>query len=161
MYIYNKKLLTPEPTNRNQYNYNDVKPAKGDNKPRDRTDALNSYVNVSKDELTINKHTPTLSNYEKTPTMENTIMSMKNKIQINRDLIPEIQQKLTLDNKDIPIIRGKQQLKKYDNIIIYDHQLQYPLDTLQNNPYINDGRLKSEYPENYFNNDIRGLPESE
>ena len=160
-YIYNKKLLTPEPTNRNTYNYNDLKPAKGDNKPRDRTDARNSYVNVSKDELTINKHTPTLSNYEKTPTIENTIVSMKNKININRDLIPEIQQKLVLDNKDIPMMRGKQQLKKYDNIIIYDHQLQYPLDTLQNNPYVNDGRLKSEYPENYFNDDIRGLPEIE
>ena len=139
-YIINYELATPDPTDRDIHKVKDsFSGAKGYNQSRSRLDANNSRQNIIKDKCTIKPHGPVKCNYEKIPTMENTIMtSSYHKLQINRELYPDIDQKVA--GMDYPQIYDKQILPNDEF-----HFNSYVLDNLQGNPYVNDTQLKSEY----------------
>jgi hypothetical protein len=145
-YIYNKSLLTPDPTLRNIHNVKDSTGILGSHpKQMSRMDAENSYTNNVKDENTIIKRTPTLSSYEKTPTIENTMVSLCDKIQVNRDLFPDITQQLTPGLKQ-PSTLAKQKVPNDE----YRFN-SFVRDNYQGNKYINDSQNIAIYPPNYFN----------
>ena len=139
-YVINYELMTPGPTDRDIHKVKDsFSGAKGYNQSRSRLDANNSRQNIIKDKCTIKPHGPVKCNYEKIPTMENTIMtSSYHKLQINRELYPDIDQKVA--GMDYPQIYDKQTLPNDEF-----HFNSYVLDNLQGNPYVNDTQLKSEY----------------
>ena len=139
-YVINYELATPDPTDRDIHKVKDsFSGAKGYNQSRSRLDANNSRQNIIKDKCTIKPHGPVKCNYEKIPTMENTIMtSSYHKLQINRELYPDIDQKVA--GMDYPQIYDKQTLPNDEF-----HFNSYVLDNLQGNPYVNDTQLKSEY----------------
>ena len=139
-YVINYELMTPGPTDRDIHKVKDsFTSAKGYNQSRSRLDANNSRQNIIKDKCTIKPHGPVKCNYEKIPTMENTIMtSSYHKLQINRELYPDIDQKVA--GMDYPQIYDKQTLPNDEF-----HFNSYVLDNLQGNPYVNDTQLKSEY----------------
>ena len=142
-YTINYVNATPDPTNRNLYNNSDsFKPAKGYSQNRSRMDANNMHQNICKDNITIKPHGPVKCNYNKIPTMENTIMtSSYNKLQINRELYPDIEQRVA--GMDYPQIYDKKTLPNDEY-----HFNSYVIDNLQGNPYVNDTQLKSEYKSN-------------
>jgi len=147
-YILNRLGLTPEPTKRNMHNYNDHNGAAPISiiKPRSRLDANNMYTNQSKDNLTIIKHSPTPVKYFKTPSNDFSELRMCKKIQINRDLYPDITQQLTIGTEplynDVSINQGytrpKQLLKSLE-----DRFYSFANENLQGNPYINNTQDKS------------------
>ena len=139
-YVINYELMTPGPTDRDIHKVKDsFSSAKGYNQSRSRLDANNSRQNIIKDKCTIKPHGPVKCNYEKIPTMENTLMtSSYHKLQINRELYPDIDQKVA--GMDYPQIYDKQTLPNDEF-----HFNSYVLDNLQGNPYVNDTQLKSEY----------------
>lgn len=153
-YVYNKDLMTPDPTERDMHKYNDVGGAFMNMAHRAREDAKNSYVNVAKDELTIVKHSPTTCNYTKIPTFENTMVSLCDRIQINRDLFPDITQQIT-PGFNYPDTRSKQMVSNFE---LTQHHYQFPNDTLQNNPYVNNSQDVAIYDEGSFKSKIIGNP---
>ena len=128
-YAINYVNATPDPTNRNLYNNSDsFKPAKGYSQNRSRMDANNMHQNICKDNITIKPHGPVKCNYNKIPTMENTIMtSSYNKLQINRELYPDIEQRVA--GMDYPQIYDKKTLPNDEY-----HFNSYVIDNLQGNP---------------------------
>ena len=71
--------------------------------------------------------------------MDNTIMtSSYHKLQINRELYPDIEQR----------VAGMDQPQIHDKIKVPNdewHFDSYIIDNLQGNPYVNDTQLKSDY----------------
>ena len=156
IYIYNKDLMTPDPTMRNIHNVNDSMGAPKDhNKPRVREDIENMTTNISKDMMTIVPHGPTYSNYEKGPSMEGTMFRSCNKIQINRDLYPDIKQELN-PGLQWPNTQSKQKVINWNESKIQPRFDDMPRANFQGNPYINDTQNTSIYPQFYFNNSTIG-----
>ena len=147
-YTYDRKGRTPDPTNRNMYNQEEHNGAAPVSivKPRSRMDANNMYTNQSKDLLTINTHGPVPVNYMKTPSNDFTVYRMCRKLQINRDLYPDIKQQITIGTEplynDVSINQGYTRPKQVIGSL-EDHFYSFVDDNLQGNPYINNTQHKA------------------
>ena len=159
-YTYDKSGIKPGITNRNIYNYTDhngVAPV-SIVKQMSRESANNMYINQGKDNLTIIHHSPTPVKYYKTPSNDNKVLRMCNKIQVNRDLYPDIKQQLVIGTEplqnDVSINQWYTRPKQ--SIDSTEWRFLLPIkENLQGNPYINNLLYKSE---NVLKNDIRPLP---
>ena len=159
-YTYDKSGIKPGITNRNIYNYTDHNGAAPVSivKQMSRESANNMYVNQGKDNLTIIHHSPTPVKYYKTPSNDNKVLRMCNKIQVNRDLYPDIKQQLVIGTEplqnDVSINQWYTRPKQ--SIDSTEWRFLLPIkENLQGNPYINNLLYKSE---NVLKNDIRPLP---
>ena len=160
LYTYDKSGIKPGITNRNIYNYTDHNGAAPVSivKQMSRESANNMYVNQGKDNLTIIHHSPTPVKYYKTPSNDNKVLRMCNKIQVNRDLYPDIKQQLIIGTEplqnDVSINQWYTRPKQ--SIDSTEWRFLLPIkENLQGNPYINNLLYKSE---NVLKNDIRPLP---
>ena len=159
-YTYDKKGMTPDPTNRNMYNQEEHNGAAPVSivKPRSRMDANNMYTNQGKDLLTINTHGPVPVSYFKTPSNDFTITRMCRKLQINRDLYPDITQQLTVGTEplynDVSINQGYTRPKQVIGSL-EDHFYSFANENLQGNPYVNNTQDKAY---NVLKNDIPPMP---
>ena len=147
-YTYDRKGMTPDPTNRNMYNQEEHNGAAPVSivKPRSRMDANNMYTNQGKDLLTINTHGPVPVSYFKTPSNDFTITRMCRKLQINRDLYPDIKQQITIGTEplynDVSINQGYTRPKQIIGSL-EDHFYSFANENLQGNPYVNNTQDKA------------------
>ena len=143
-YILNRLGITPEPTNRDilKKEHTGILGTSDKLKPRLRMEAENMYTNQARDELTIRKHSPVPVKYMKTPSAENSIMQLCNKIQINRELYPDIRQQNTIGtNPELNAFGGINQPFTRPKQMIPNDQfrfINFPQENLQGNPYINN-----------------------
>ena len=158
-YTYSRIGLTPDPTNRNIYNqsdHNGVAPV-SIIRPTSRLAANNMYTNQSKDKLTINNHSPVPVKYFKTPSVEGKVLRMCKKLQIDRDIYPDINQQLVMGSEplynDVSINQGYTRPKQVIGSTEW-HFLTNVEGTLQGNPYINNTQHKSI---GVLNNDVAPL----
>lgn len=96
-FIFDMTSNIPDPTFREIHINNDyVRPSGPGNSEhqQSRADANNMYVNIGKEDILVNRM-PTKSNYTKCPEINGTMMQLCDKIQINRDLYPDIKQQVT------------------------------------------------------------------
>ncbi len=133
----------PDPTLRNltevKTYYNPVTLHEGQ-KNRARDDAWNSLVNVTRDDVTVIRDggAPTLSNYNKTPTYEHTMVQLCEPIQVNRDLYGNMSGQRPL--QCIPTMHTRipnvlpQHSWRFDTCIT---------ENLKNNPFINNTQHKA------------------
>ena len=136
-YAINYDLMTPDPTNREMYSKLDRAKggANGDSTylpQRVRDDYLNANINVGREQVEMTGRAPTLSNYEKGPTYDFTMLSMCEKLQINRDVIPST----IAINEKLPFVMSfsGSPLKTMENPNIDSFTKQ----NLNRNPYINN-----------------------
>ena len=132
-YIINYLNSTPDPTKKDIHKViNHTGSIAGYEQQRSRLDANNMRTNTVKDLNTIVPHGPTYSNYDKTPSMDyTTLTSNYNKLQINRELYPDIEQRVA--GMDYPSVRTKILIPNDEY-----HFNSFVNDNLQGNPYIND-----------------------
>ena len=148
--------MTPEITNRNMYNQEEHNGAAPVSivKPRSRMDANNMYTNQGKDLLTVNSHGPVPVNYMKTPSNDFTIYRMCRRLQIDRDLYPDIKQQITIGTEplynDVSINQGYTRPKQIIGSL-EDHFYSFANENLQGNPYVNNTQDKAY---NVLKNDI-------
>jgi len=155
-YGFNKSSENvPDPTNRNIHENNThINPAghhEGE-KQRNRTDANNSLVNLSKDSMTVirDNGAPTTSNYEKTPTYEHTMYELCEPTQVNRELYPNMSGKNVNDCMPTMETRLPSLYKQTDERIN-----SCVLESLNKNPFINNTQHKSaEYDPSYENTNL-------
>ena len=158
-YTYSRIGLTPDPTNRNIYNQSDHNGAAPVSiiRPTSRLAANNMYTNQSKDKLTINNHSPVPVKYFKTPSVEGKVLRMCKKLQIDRDIYPDINQQLVIGSEplynDVSINQGYTRPKQVIGSTEW-HFLTNVEGILQGNPYINNTQHKSI---GVLNNDVAPL----
>jgi len=136
-YAINYDLFTPDVTNRELYSKLDRSRggANGDSTylpQRVRDDYLNANINVGREQVEMTGRAPTLSNYDKGPTYDFTMLRMCDKLQINRDIIPST----IAINEKLPFIMSfsGSPLKTIENPNIDSFVKQ----NLNRNPYINN-----------------------
>jgi hypothetical protein len=136
-YAINYELFTPDPTRREMYSKLDRSAggANGDSTylpPRRRDDYINAHINVGREQVEMTGRTPTLSNYDKGPTYDFTMLRMCEKLQIDRDLIPST----IAINEKLPFIMSfsGSPIKTMENPNIDTFTKQ----NLSGNPYINN-----------------------
>ena len=136
-YTINYDLMTPDPTNREMYSKLDRAKggANGDSTylpQRTRDDYLNANINVGREQVEMTGRAPTLSNYDKGPTYDFTMLRMCEKLQINRDVIPST----IAINEKLPFVMSfsGSPLKTMENPNIDSFTKQ----NLNRNPYINN-----------------------
>ena len=136
-YTINYDLMTPDITNREMYSKLDRAKggANGDSTylpQRTRDDYLNANINVGREQVEMTGRAPTLSNYDKGPTYDFTILRMCEKLQINRDVIPST----IAINEKLPFVMSfsGSPLKTMENPNIDSFTKQ----NLNRNPYINN-----------------------
>ena len=99
--------------------------------PRSRLDAQNAHDNPGKESIEITGRTPTLSNYDKGPTFDFTMLRMCNKIQVNRAGLPST----IAINEKVPFTMSRNPaMRTIENTRIDCH----PALNLEENPYINN-----------------------
>jgi hypothetical protein len=136
-YAINYDLFTPDVTNRELYSKLDRSKggANGNSTylpTRTRDDYLNANINVGREQVEKTGRAPTISNYDKGPTYDFTMLSMCEKLQINRDIIPST----IAINEKLPFIMSfsGSPLKTMENPNIDSYVKQ----NLNRNPYINN-----------------------
>jgi len=136
-YTINYELMTPDVTNREMYSKLDRAKggANGDSTylpQRTRDDYLNANINVGREQVEMTGRAPTLSNYDKGPTYDFTMLRMCEKLQINRDVIPST----IAINEKLPFVMSfsGSPLKTMENPNIDSFTKQ----NLNRNPYINN-----------------------
>ena len=156
-YVINYINATPDPTKKDIHKVeNYTGSINGYKQQRSRMDANNMRTNVVKDLNTIVPHGPTYSNYTKTPSMDGTIMTSNyNKLQINRELYPDIEQRVA--GMDYPTVRSKVLVPNDEY-----HFNSFVNENLQGNPFINDTQNvyddKINYMENTTKNNLDYIP---
>ena len=134
---FDKYNAVPDPTMREIHEDNEYYgPVGYYEKQRSRADVRNAYIDVEKEKL-LQGRAPTTCNYEKTPSMEGTIIQLCDPVQINRDLYPDIKQQVT---PKMPTVYSRlpHDLPN-DQCRFYS----FVTDNLQGNPYINNTQHKS------------------
>jgi hypothetical protein len=136
-YAINYDLMTPDVTNRELYSKLDRSRggANGDSTylpQRTRDDYLNANVNVGREQVEMTGRAPTLSNYDKGPSYDFTMLRTCEKLQINRDVIPST----IAINEKLPFVMSfsGSPLKTMENPNIDSFAKQ----NLNRNPYINN-----------------------
>ena len=99
--------------------------------PRTRLDVENAHDNPGKESIEKIGRTPTLSNYDKGPTFDFTMLRMCNKIQVNRASLPST---IAINEKVPFIMTQSPMLRNVENTRIDCH----PELVLDQNPYINN-----------------------
>ena len=133
-YTINYDLMTPDVTKREMSAKLDrtgggafgVKIA-----PRARLDMENAHDNPGKEAVLMTGRTPTLSNYDKGPSFDFTMLRMCNKIQVNRAGLPST----IAINEKVPFTMSRNPaMRSIENTRIDCH----PALNLEENPYINN-----------------------
>ena len=156
-YVINYLNSTPEPTKKDIHKVESYTGGiNGYKQQRSRMDTNNMRTNIVKDLNTIVPHGPTYSNYTKTPSMEGTILTSNyNKLQINRELYPDIDQKVA--GMDYPTVRSKVLVPNDEY-----HFNSFVNENLQGNPFVNDTQNvysgKINYMENTTKNNLDYIP---
>ena len=92
---------------------------------------MSKSINLCKESIDITGRTPTLSNYDKGPTFDFTMLRMCNKIQVNRASLPST---IAINEKVPFIMTQSPMLRNVENTRIDCH----PELVLDQNPYINN-----------------------
>jgi hypothetical protein len=133
-YVINYADATPDVTKREiigEINY--IGPGKTEvGAPRNRRDAYNSTVNITKEVISKGR-TPTYVNYYKGPTNCFTSYELKNYKQIDRLTAPPVPQIQTTDRLPFEVAKHKNATWYFNNRIN-----QYTQENLNGNPFINN-----------------------
>jgi hypothetical protein len=125
---------THVPTTKKQMMQNNTyqQPLKFHEAQASRADAEAMLQTTAKDEI-LQGRAPTTSNYTKIPTYEHTMYTLRDPIQVNRDLYPNMTKANILDCIPTYATKDKNTLPQQE-----DRHYSFPKVTLKTNPYINN-----------------------